>query len=327
MARMWRLWATVGVVAVVALAVAIGAVAMRGNKGDDAVSSPPGDGPQVATDSLLHQARLDLAKRLGLQPADVTITSIRAAGFNGCLGVLLPDQACTEQFIGGYIALFEANGQAYRYHFGDRFITTDFQPKDARIEDGLEVPNEIAPDLVSILAGYARHDAEIQADAAAGSAIVEALVPFECPPNANCAYATGRAQIAVAGETVFYELVAGGEPVTVLDDPTEWPGTAGEVAALQERLREDLAGRLKLDIAEVSVSTFRWVTWPDGCLGVEEPGKMCTQALVDGWLAKLTAGGKVYDYHGAGEGEAGSEWIAASFQPDAIVHNGTPRVR
>jgi hypothetical protein len=99
------------------------------------------------------------------------------------------------------------------------------------------------------------------------------------------------------------------------------------MATLQDRLRADLAQRLGIDVAMVSVTAFQLVTWPDGCLGVDEPGKLCTQALVDGWLAKLTAQGKVYDYHGAGDPAADSEWVAASFLPGAIVSDGMPRSR
>lgn len=29
------------------------------------------------------------------------------------------------------------------------------------------------------------------------------------------------------------------------------------------------------------------VTWPDGCLGLAEPGQVCSQALVAGWLATV----------------------------------------
>jgi len=39
------------------------------------------------------------------------------------------------------------------------------------------------------------------------------------------------------------------------------------------------------------------VTWPDGCLGVQRMGMMCTQALVEGFKIILEADGKQYEFH------------------------------
>lgn len=340
MVGMWRLWAIVGSVAVVAAgaAVIVGAIALRDgssdggsqvDNGNDApVTSTPGTGPQDDIDSLLHAARLDLAERLQVEPKDVTLRSIRPAGFDGCLGIYRPNEACTEQLIGGYIAFFEAKGAEYRYHFGGRFEAADFQPAGTRIDDGLEPPAQIAPDLVTILANYARHDAEIREGASShGTAITESIVPFLCPEAADCAYETGSrgaVRISVAGKELVY-VAAPGEtpPLTITNELPEWADE--QVEELQQRLREDLAKRLQVDGGMISVRSFRWVTWNDGCLGVFHPDRVCTQALVDGWDAKLAAGGKLYSYHGAGDGDAGAEWIAATFEEGATVADGFPR--
>ncbi|MGH2610443.1 MAG: hypothetical protein ACRDHF_15290, partial [Tepidiformaceae bacterium] len=82
--------------------------------------------PGVSGAVPLHDARLDLAGRLDIAPVEIDLISVRSAGFDGCLGVKTPDQACTEQFIGGFIAIYEANGEQYRYHFGGgRFVYAD----------------------------------------------------------------------------------------------------------------------------------------------------------------------------------------------------------
>lgn len=35
----------------------------------------------------------------------------------------------------------------------------------------------------------------------------------------------------------------------------------------------------------IQVVRLEQATWPDGCLGLASPGQVCSQALVDGWLA------------------------------------------
>lgn len=84
---------------------------------------------------------------------------------------------------------------------------------------------------------------------------------------------------------------------------------------LGAQLIADLARRLGVPPGQVSVASFRRVTWPDGCLGVYRPDAVCTQALVEGWLAVLRDGsGKEYRYHG-GDGHV----LAASFEAGARI--------
>lgn len=39
-----------------------------------------------------------------------------------------------------------------------------------------------------------------------------------------------------------------------------------------------------------------WRTWPDGCLGLGNPGEICTQAQVPGWEVQLEAEETRYAY-------------------------------
>jgi hypothetical protein len=61
----------------------------------------------------------------------------------------------------------------------------------------------------------------------------------------------------------------------------------------------DLAQRLGVEEAAISVKSEEEVTWRDGSAGCPEPGMMYTQALVPGRRLILTADGKDYAYHSA----------------------------
>ena len=64
----------------------------------------------------------------------------------------------------------------------------------------------------------------------------------------------------------------------------------------------DLANRLGIPGSDIEVVTEKIVTWRDGSLGCPKPGMMYTQALVEGTLIVLRAGGRDYSYHsGAGK--------------------------
>ncbi len=45
------------------------------------------------------------------------------------------------------------------------------------------------------------------------------------------------------------------------------------------------------------------VDWPDGCLGVQTPGVMCTMVITPGYRVILEADGKQYEYHTNASGD------------------------
>ena len=66
--------------------------------------------------------------------------------------------------------------------------------------------------------------------------------------------------------------------------------------------RSELARRLEIDEAEITLVGAGFVTWPSGALGCPEPDMMYTQALVPGYRIRLRAEGAIHHYHGS-EGE------------------------
>jgi len=62
----------------------------------------------------------------------------------------------------------------------------------------------------------------------------------------------------------------------------------------------DLAQRLNIDPAGISVIETRAVVWPDRSLGCPRPGMAYAQVPQDGALIRLRAGGREFDYHSGG---------------------------
>lgn len=60
--------------------------------------------------------------------------------------------------------------------------------------------------------------------------------------------------------------------------------------------RQDLAGRLKLNDADVSVENVTDRDFPDMSLGLNAPDEMAAQMISTGWQIGLSANGKPYEY-------------------------------
>ncbi len=67
------------------------------------------------------------------------------------------------------------------------------------------------------------------------------------------------------------------------------------------RAREDLARRLGVPPGDIRPLAGTQQKFTDGSLGCPEPGKMYSQALVDGWVLTLRHGSRDYTYHTDGE--------------------------
>lgn len=83
-----------------------------------------------------------------------------------------------------------------------------------------------------------------------------------------------------------------------------------------------LSSVLNLPPEEISVVSTEAVEWPDGCLGVQRPGVMCTQAIVPGYRIILQAGDEQLEFR---TNESGSQVVqvgsdsSSSLLEEAIV--------
>ncbi|MFC6159792.1 hypothetical protein [Kribbella jiaozuonensis] len=75
-------------------------------------SSTPAGGP-------VEQAKADLSKRLGIDPAQVTVVSSEEVTWSdGSLGCPEPDMLYTQALVPGNRTILEVGGTQYNYHSG-----------------------------------------------------------------------------------------------------------------------------------------------------------------------------------------------------------------
>jgi len=64
----------------------------------------------------------------------------------------------------------------------------------------------------------------------------------------------------------------------------------------------DLAGRLKIDPGEITVTGMTPTTWNDSSLGCPQIGKNYSQTAVEGFVIRLECRGRQYEYHSDNQG-------------------------
>jgi hypothetical protein len=81
--------------------------------------------------------------------------------------------------------------------------------------------------------------------------------------------------------------------------------TAAErLTELVEQSREDLASKVGVDAAAITVAEARHVVWPDGSAGCPAPGYDYMQMQTEGVLIRLNANGRIFQYHAGTAGPA-----------------------
>lgn len=105
------------------------------------------------------------------------------------------------------------------------------------------------------------------------------------------------------GENDVTDEPTGSPTATPTPTKSVTPNETAPPESVVDQAVADLAARLDLDPAAVTVVDVEEVTWSDGSLGCAEPGVAYTQALVDGSRITLLAADRQYEYHAGASAE------------------------
>ena len=111
----------------------------------------------------------------------------------------------------------------------------------------------------------------------------QSLLQVECPTQRGVNIAVGYAEMWVT----FNRFE---DNITAFDVERIYEDEVGLPAPVAEAVFQAVADSSGADPAELKIVDYEQQTWPDGCLGLAEPGEICTQALVDGWWVSVTNG-------------------------------------
>lgn len=107
------------------------------------------------------------------------------------------------------------------------------------------------------------------------------------------------------------------EPTQPGASPTATPFPT-ELQPAQQAAIQALVHALGIAPSLVKVVAAEGVNWPNGCLGVQPIGVMCTQQIVTGYRIILEANGQQYEYH---TNQTGSQVVPAKDEQPVPVSN------
>jgi len=69
----------------------------------------------------------------------------------------------------------------------------------------------------------------------------------------------------------------------------------GQMSAAIAAAKSALAKQLQLGVDTIQLANIQQIQWPDGCLGVQQPGIMCAMHVVDGYRITLSTNDQAYE--------------------------------
>ena len=87
------------------------------------------------------------------------------------------------------------------------------------------------------------------------------------------------------------------------------------VPAAAALARQTLAAALGASEADIKIMDVKPMQWRNGCLELEQPGEMCTQAIVPGYQVMLEANGQAYEYRTNMNGSVVRPAVATTVNP------------
>jgi hypothetical protein len=99
------------------------------------------------------------------------------------------------------------------------------------------------------------------------------------------------------------------------------PPTSTSGDPLEAQAMADLATRLGVDNAAITVTRHEEVSWSDGSLGCPKPGFNYPQVITAGYLMVLSVDGRKYEYHGK---PGGAPFYCAAPRPPAAAGTDGP---
>jgi len=76
----------------------------------------PTASPNTLPTQVANRLLLEVARDTGISKSKLKIAEIKPAGFNGCLGIFRPNQACTKILIRGWQAIITGPRRTFVYH-------------------------------------------------------------------------------------------------------------------------------------------------------------------------------------------------------------------
>jgi uncharacterized protein YcnI len=252
--------------------------------------------PQSVTNAVLREA----SQRTGISRSELRIAqSQQFQGSSSCLGIPPGlNQACTADLVPLWQVTVEAGRQRLVYHTNMNGSRIQLNEAASNLSDA-SLPKGVANAVLQFAArDWGLSSSQLRITRAQKQTWGDSCLGLP-RSNERCAgtLTPGWQVMVASGQTVrTYRTDDSGSRIRSEDMAEQQPSDGNLPAAVRRAVLQDAARRSNRSISELRILQAERQDWPNGCLGLAEPGVMCGQAIVPGWRVAVEGDGQFLVY-------------------------------
>lgn len=250
--------------------------------------------PQSVTDLVLRTA----SERTSLRISELRIIKSEQLTVDGCLGLARPGEACTKIAQPAWEVTVEARQQRLVYRTTQNATQIRFNEAASNVTD-----NNLPQTITSAVLRFASNDFGVSSSQLRITKTEQQTWRDGClglpRPTERCMGTPTpgwRVMVVSRQRTQIYRTDSTGDRIRSEAINNEVPGNSDLPNSVSISVLRDISRRANISISQLRIVKAEKRDWPNGCLGIAEPGVMCTQMVVSGWRVTAEGGGKTFVY-------------------------------
>lgn len=238
------------------------------------------------------------SQRTGLRVSELRIVKIEPIQTNGCLNLPRPGEGCTKINMPAWELTVEAGQQRLVYRSNADGSQVRFNEAASSIGN-TNLPNSVANAVLQLASSHfslpasqlriARVEPQNWSDGCLGlPSPVERCMGVLTPGF--------RVTVEGKGQSQIYRTDKSGSQIRTEAIANLPPRTDRLPNSIAIPILQDVQVGANLPVSQLYILRAEQQEWPDGCLGLAEPGVACTQAIIPGWRVTVNAAERSFIY-------------------------------
>ena len=250
--------------------------------------------PSLVAKTVLRAA----SERTGLQTSDLRIVKSEKITTDGCLGLGRPEESCLAIAQEAWEVTVAAGKELLVYRANR--MASQVRLKEGETDNGeAKLPQSIANAVLRVASEQLGVPSfRLKITKAEKKRWTDSCLGLPSPVERCMGRLTPGWRVVVEGrgQSQVYRTDDSGFQVRAENVAVERPGDDKLPNSVAKAVLRDASSRSNLSLGELRIVKAEQREWPNGCLGLVERGRFCTQAIVPGWHVTVKGGQQTFVY-------------------------------
>jgi len=250
--------------------------------------------PNSVADLALRTA----SQRTGLRTSELRIVKSEQITVDGCLGLPRPGEACTRIAQQAWEVTVEGGKQRLVYRTNQNATLIRLNEAASNATD-TNLPQIISRAVLRVAStDFGVSSSQLRITKAEQQTWGDGCLGLPRPTERCMGTPTPGWRVTVVGRqrVQVYRTDTSGERIRAEQITGQIPGNNNLPNSVSDAVLRDAARRSNLSISQLRIVQAEKRDWPNGCLGIIEPGRSCAAMVVSGWRVRVEGGRQTFVY-------------------------------